>query len=358
MQVRPEVWDDDQGGKDSPPLDVPPSAASIRRRKQRWLWTGRLAVSSICLLGGRGGVGKSTLAAAVAAHVTGGSPLAGHDGPRVKGSVLWFPAEENVSVQTVSRLRAAGARMPRVYFPGLDKQGLTERLLDFPSSLAEVENIARQTRAVLIIVDPLASYVVGPDLNRMQDVRQLFAGFRLVSERSGVAWLFIGHPSKMRTGPVLDRLFGSAALVQCARSVMMVGGHPDGTQVRCCVHGKTNEGQLAKTLNYDLPMRQGQFAPSVQWLGESNVTLEMLGVEALDAGELDAHTDARSLLQKILADGPMPAKDVLTEGAACGIGERTMRAAKAELAIPSSRIDKGYDRPHWEWGPLPKKEGA
>lgn len=346
----------DEGGRqdDGPPPC--PTAANIRRKKQRWLWTGRLAVGSAALLGGRGGIGKSTIGAAIAAHVTGGPQLVGHVGSRVRGSVLWFPAEENVAVQTVSRLRAAGARMRKVYFPGLDAAGLTERVLEFPLGLGEVEKIARQTKAVLAIVDPLASYVQGIDLNRQQDVRSLFQAFRLVSERSGITWLFIAHPSKVRTGPVLDRLFGSASLVHCARSVMMVGGHPDGSSCRVLVHGKTNEGLPAPSLNYDLPLRAGQHAPSVQWLGESDVTLEQLGIEALDAGELDAHGDARTLLQTMLSHNAKPAKEVLAEAAACGIGERTMRTAKAELRIPSKRIADGYGNPHWEWGPLPNGE--
>jgi hypothetical protein len=353
MSASPEVWDDARGWKESPPSAPCPSAASIRRKKQRWLWFGRLAAASSCILGGRGGAGKSTLAAAIAAHVTGGPTLTAHDGPRSRGGVLWFPAEENVAVQTVARLKAAGARTKKVFFPGLDGAGLTERVVEFPADLGEVEDVARRTGAVLAIVDPLASYVQGCDLNRQQDVRNLFQAFRLVSERTGISWLFLAHPSKVRTGPVLDRLFGSASLVHCARSVMILGGHPDGSAVRVLIHAKTNEGTLQTALQLDLPLRQGQHAPSVQWLGPCDVTLEQLGVEALDAGELDAHLDARELLKRILKDGPRAAKDVLAEATACGIGERTMRKAKAELRCPSVRVDSGYNPPHWDWGPLP-----
>jgi hypothetical protein len=244
--------------------------------------------------------------------------------------------------------------MKRVFFPGLDESGHTKVAIEFPADLGKVEDIALATSAVLCVVDPLASYVNGLDLNRQQDVRQLFQAFRLLSERTGVAWLLIAHPSKVRTGPVLDRLFGSASLIHCARSVMMVGGHPDGSTRRVIVHGKTNEGTPARTLLYDLPLRVGQQAPCVQWLGEGDVTLEQLGIEALDAGELDAHGDARTLLTELLKDGPKPAKEILSEGAACGIGERTLRTAKAELRIPSERVHDGYGNDHWQWGPIPK----
>ncbi len=355
MTASPDVWDGERGWQPPPPAASCPTAASIRRRKQRWIWSGRIATGAATVLGGRGGIGKSTIAAAVAAHVTGGPALWGHDGPRVRGSVLWLPAEESVATITVPRLRAAGAKMRQVFFPGLNSQGYTERVIEIPQGLGELEVLCLRHGASLIVVDPLASYVNGVDLNRQQDVRLVYQAMRLVSERTGVAWLLVCHPSKVRTGPLIDRLFGSAAIGHCARSVLIVGRHPDGTERRTVVHDKTNDGEPCPSVDYHIEGHEKYGTGVIRWEGPSTVTSEQLGIESLDAGELDAHADARRLLTQLLGDGPRPAKEVLQEGAACGIGERTLRAAKAELRIPSRRIADGYGDPHWEWGPLAKE---
>lgn len=326
------------------------SASSIRRRVIRWLWRDRISIPTTVLLAGRGGVGKSTLAASIAAHVTGGPSLDPASKDKRLGSVLWLSAEENLSVVTRPRLDVAGAKLKSVYFPGVDDTGQVQHAIEFPSDLAKLQDLACDLGVKLIVVDPLASYCPSVDLNQQQPVRALMAALKLVSERVGLSWLLIAHPNKSKSGNVLDRIFASKSLVDAARSVLLVGNHPDGSDKRVVVHGKTNEGPLATTLGYRLVADDNKGVPAVRWIGPQNVTADMLGIEALDAGGTDEHLDARTLLQSLIGDDWRPAQEILTEARRTGIGETTLRKAKAELGVPSKRVDNGLADAHWEWG--------
>lgn len=306
------------------------------------------------MMAGRGGSGKSTVAAALAASVTGGPLMhANVEKPRCRGSVLWFGAEESAPKTVTPRLRAAGARMAKVIYPGLDDEGQVQHAIEFPADLHHVRDMCGDLNVKLCIVDPLASYCPGIDLNQQQPVRQLLGAMRLVAEQIGFSWLLIAHPNKSRTGPILDRIFASAALVHVCRSVLLVGEHPAADGRRVVVHAKTNEGEYMPTVCFRLNIDpEKKLPPTVSWIGEVPVTKEMLGVEAMDAGECDQHLDARALLRGSLTEW-RPAKEIIAEAAAAGIGERSLRTAKAELQIPSRRVANGLTNPHWEWGPPP-----
>ena len=55
-------------------------ASSIKVRPVRWLWEGRLALGTLALLGGREGIGKTTVAYTIAADVTRGRLLGAYFG--------------------------------------------------------------------------------------------------------------------------------------------------------------------------------------------------------------------------------------------------------------------------------------
>lgn len=333
-------------------IGIPVALASgIRQRKTRWLWTGRLSCGSVALLAGRSSSGKSTLAAGIAAQLTGGPRLAGHEGPVVRGAVLWLSAEESLATIVKPRLRAAGANLRKVAFPGSDEYGVTQHAVEFPADLPALRTLILDMNAALVIVDPLASYTPSIDLNAQQAVRQLMGGLQTVSQQTGVTWLVVAHPNKSRTGNVLDRIFGSGAIRDFARSILLVGEHPECDGSRVVVNAKQSEGAEAPSLRFRFAFKDDKpLPPRVDWQGETPVTKEMLGVDAMDAGEQDGYLDARELLRTILTDW-RPAKEVLAEGQAAGISERTMRAAKAELRCASRRVNDGMRPPHSEWGP-------
>lgn len=333
---------------------------AIKMKKVKWLWQPRIAQGSITLIAGRGGSGKSTLAAELCASITSAIELPHHPARKGrKGSVLWMASEESVASVVIPRLRAAQANMLRVYFPGVDDAGRTFYHFNLNTDAQLIIRLVEESKAEMIVVDPLAGFCPGTDLNQQQAAREVLGRMRTVSEKTGVAWLVITHPNKSRTGNVVDRIFGSGAITQFARSVLLVGEHPEGDGRRVVCHAKCNEGPLAPTLAFRLsPDVMGQLPPSIVWLGEVPITSDMMGVESMDAGDMDQHADARAMLKKLLKEW-RPAVEVLKEGTSCGIGERSLRAAKAELKCGSRRVTDDTGLSRWEWGPPgTKADGA
>lgn len=340
-------------GRDDIPMS---SAGKVKAKKASWLWHQRLTHGSVNLIAGRSCSGKSTVVAALVADITGGPSLPGQLAARPRGPVLWCSAEENIRTVVIPRLKRSRAKLAHVHFPGVDGSGITRHLLELPGDLSWVKAQAWHHGVKAIVLDPLASYCPFTDLNQQQQVRSLLGQLRALAEDCDLTWICVAHPSKQRSGPILDRLFGSASLVHFCRSVLLVGEHPERDGRRVIVHAKPSEGPPAPTLSFRLALDpKGKAPPCVEWDGECPVTVDDLSGEGLTAGDLDSHIDARDLLRERCRDW-RPAKDVLREGLEAGLSERTLRNAKAELKMASRYINDGATGARWEWGPPDSKK--
>jgi MoxR-like ATPase len=88
-------------------------ASQIRPRPVHWLWDLRMALGTICLLAGREGIGKSTIAYALAALITRGKLEGVHFGePR---AVIVAATEDSWQHTIVPRLMAADADLDLVF---------------------------------------------------------------------------------------------------------------------------------------------------------------------------------------------------------------------------------------------------
>jgi hypothetical protein len=322
---------------------------AFKNKPITWLWDGVVSCPSLVLLAGRGGCGKSLIAADFASRITTGRNYDESRPPADPHSVIWLPAEDAVEQVVVPRLRAAGADMGRVFVAGVDESGTVTKRWSLPGDAEAIGQMASAVDARVIVLDPLASLCQGIDLNQQQAVRALCSELYAVALRHRLAWFCLAHPNKATTGAVLDRVFGSASLVHCARSVMLAGSHPHISGVKVFVHAKSNEGALQKTKTYSIHVHAGQ--ATIEWGELANVDAEELGVESLGVGERDAAADARSLLRQMLEKQAVPAADVIRDAKDCGIGERTLRTAKAELRIPSRRETSAMGVVQWVWCP-------
>lgn len=338
--------------KTAPPVEAAPEgltrASQVESTSIDWLWRGRVSLPSFVLLAGRGGVGKSLLATDFAARLTTKGKCS-HDKPTdgKPCNIVWLPAEDSIHQIVTPRLKAAGADMDRVYFAGLDAQGFPIRRWSFPHDVGELSALCKAVNASVVFLDPLASFCGGVDLNHQQPVRQLCTELYTHGHLNGITWFALAHPNKSSTGPMIDRIFGSASLVHCARSVMIAGNNPNEQGVNVLVHAKTNEGQLMPTWGYEIVAPLGH--PVVRFLGTRDVKPDDLGAELGSPGERDALDDARTLLAAALGKGALNAVEIITEAKACGIGERTLRQAKRELGIVSKRVKSTMGDVHWQW---------
>ncbi len=122
-----------------------------------------------------------------------------------------------------------------------------------------------------------------------------------------------------------------------ARSVLTLGRVKGQPTVRAFAHGKSNLAPEGGAIAFDLDPDEG-----FRWIGKHTVTIdELLG--GFSAEPDSAYDRAAAFLQSELAEGEQPAAALFERASGNGIGERTLRKAKAALGVRSfKRLDKWY----------------
>ena len=192
--------------------------AGLTPEPVRWLWDGRLSMSSLSLLAGRENIGKSTLAAWLAARVTRGE-LDGEWAGVPKG-VLFVAPEDDLLMTLLPRFLVAGgdnarAGLLKVQLTDVDVETEVTLPLDIPAIEAEIERLD----VGLVILDPLTSRLGGLDTYVDAQVRQALEPTKALSERTGVHTMGLIHPNKNTEADALNAVMGSRAFVAMARQV-------------------------------------------------------------------------------------------------------------------------------------------
>nr|DAF28595.1 MAG TPA: AAA domain protein [Caudoviricetes sp.] len=224
---------------------------------QEELWAGRIPLGALTLVSGIGGVGKSMLTAWLAARVSdGGLDGALHGRP---APALLIQDEDDWARETVARLRAAGACPDRVLHPKWSPAALVARAADsdetvipeFPAAAHSLLRLIRSTGARLVVLDVVTSMMEsGASTNDMADVRRLLNSLQGVAKCSGAAVVAVNHWRKGSESRDYERISGSTAFRDTARSVWLVANDPDGGAVM--QHDKYSFGRLSEPLVYDI----------------------------------------------------------------------------------------------------------
>jgi len=317
-------------------------ASSIVPKPVRWLWHGRLAYSKLNILGGPPGVGKSYITAALAAAVSTGSQLPGDDrNGQPPAAVLMLSYEDDPEDTTRPRLDALHADLDRVeLIEGVttDDGRRTFTPADVPVLAAYLED---RTDVGLVVVDPVSAYVgAGTDEHRANEVRAALEDLRVLAQARGVCVLLVMHTRKSQADTALNRLAGSQAYGALVRSALMAGPIPDDEDERhALAHVKHNLSAKQPTLCYSVD------ADGIRWHGEIDLDADQVAGNN-DGSDRSAGDEARSFLRETLADGPLPAVDVLEQARQLDIAKNTLHRAKKALGVDSVR-----EGGRWLWTP-------
>ena len=322
-------------------------ASQIRREPVEWLIQGRVPLGMVTVLSGVGGRGKSTLTALWAAE----NP----------GVTLIATAEDSLGATVRPRLEAAEADLNRVRFVLVRTEDGIEDGIAIPDDVAQLEEIVVETGATLVVVDPLVAHLPGTiDSFKDQAVRRALAPLHRLAEAQGCAVVVIVHLNKAQGLAPLQRLSGSSAFGNAARSVLLLDRDPDDDENglrRVLALVKSNVGPEQPSLLYEiepivLPESDGE--PRVE-----TARLALVGVSEHDGASLlalssgDARTqldEACDFLRVELGEGCAPAAEMLQRGRRLGHSEPTLRRAREKLGIETSK--EGFEG-HWKWC-LPK----
>jgi RecA-family ATPase len=209
----------------------------IEAEPVKWLWEPYVALGKITLIGGDGGVGKSTMLQSIAADLTRGAFWGASDITE-PCAVIYQNAEDNYPDTIKPNLERFGADCSRIHV--IDES-------EHPLSLSDprLEEAIMRTSAKLAILDPLQGYCIGPDIHSVNGMRPLMKHLGEVAERTKCAIVLVSHLNK--NGGVKYRNLGSVDIYAAVRSVLTVGKLPLDETMRAIVHTKSNLSPLGKS---------------------------------------------------------------------------------------------------------------
>jgi hypothetical protein len=331
--------------------------AQVHRTRQRWLDPGRVPLGLVTVLSGYGGLGKSQWTLALAGRVTRGE--LGDPAP-----VLIATSEDSIAATVKPRLEAVQAD-PNLYaFIKVQTDDGLEDGISLPEDIERIEEQIHAIGAKLLIVDPLVAHLPGDvDSHKDQSVRRALAPLYRMAQATDSAVVVTIHLNKASGMNPLQRLSGSGAFGNAARSVLLLDRDPDdpdgesGSQ-RVVAHIKCNVGPEMPSLLYRvepilLPATttEPEVATSrLELIGESPHSGSAL-LNVPSGEERTAIDEAMDFLRAELEDGARhPAGDVYKEARKVGLADRTLKRARQSLGVETEKA--GFGR-GWEWW-LPK----
>ena len=322
-----------------------------------WLWPDWLALGKLVILAGAPGTGKTTIALSFAATITTGTTWP--DGSRCKpGNVLIWSGEDDPADTLLPRLVAAGADRSRVFFvSGTRIDGQVQPFdpaRDMPALLAAAEGIGNVR---MIMVDPIVSAIAG-DSHKNAEVRRDLQPLVDLAASMNAALVGITHFSKGGQGvDPAQRVLGSVAFTAVARVVLVAAKvrSDDGEDRRILARAKSNIGPDDGGLTYSLEQCEplpGINASRVSWgAAVQGSARELLTDPSEQDGEGESsRSEAADFLREVLADGPVPSKEVQRQAREAGVPWITVRRAADDLAVLKK---KGGMTDGWYWS-LPK----
>ena len=344
-------------------------ASEIEVTPINWLWPQRIVGDGLTIVTGPVGISKSLISVDVAARVTTGGKWPDGTGHAPLGSVLMFGAEDDPGKVVVPRLMAAGADLSRV----LLCQGATtgRKGGDEDAAAVVLERHIGQLRAALdkiddcrlIVFDPLPDYMAA-DENNSSEVRAALMPLARLAQERNVAVLAVAHQNKKNDLTTVQRIAGSSAFAQVARTVLAIGTHPedvdkpDGKR-RVMLVSKNNYGERDVGQAYEIETRASGLPGLVWHPGRVSMDADQLSRRPTGGQE---HEDRRGAavdaLREMLALGEKNCAAVTEE-----LQDRGFRRRQIDHAATALNVKKRKQRDGWYWrlprvepGAVPKAE--
>jgi hypothetical protein len=298
-----------------------------------WLWRNRFASGKLNVVHGDPGVGKTWLVLYILAGVTRGRPFC--DGaPCKRGEVLFVTAEDGIADTIRPRLDLLKADCSRAHCLDLVHIDGRDVSLDLEQHLEVLERwLIAHPGVTVVAMDPLAAFLGKIDSHRNNEVRAVLGRLAALAEKRQVTVLGIDHLAKA-AGPAVHRGIGSIAFTAAPRAVWQVVLDQEDPGRRLFLPVKMNLARVAG-LAYRLS------DVGIVW-EEGPVTISA-DEAAADSGETP-RAEAKAWLKDMLRDGPCPASTVEQQAKKDGICMRTLKYAKKELGVESTRCAG-----EWSW---------
>jgi hypothetical protein len=331
--------------------DVVPSTA-------QWLWRDYVVLGALTELGGDPDLGKSTIAANLAARVSTARSMPDGSRSDIDGcaDVIVASAEDDVSRTILPRILAAGGDQSRIHILG--------EMLNRPVGSAPGEHWSTpkysgylrdeivRLGARLVILDPLASFLTpGYSLNREQDMRNALGPLARIAEETGCAIVLLRHLNKSGGKNAIYRGGGSIAVVALARVALLVALDPEDPTGRRRVLAvtKSNLAARAPSIGYEVASDAISKSSRIKWGQPSQYRANDLLKDPVSEDERSQRAQIADLLRRATAKEPILVAEARATVAAAGfsVNEKTIQRA-ARLAGLKSRMTADFPaRRYW-----------
>lgn len=328
-------------------------ASKIRTEAIDWLLDCWVPRGSVTLLGGREGIGKSTIAVDWVAQATTGK-LTG-----TPMNVAYVVTEDSPEHTVVPRLKAAGADLDRVLFlaatvPDPDRPGITyESSLDLPGDYPILKKFITEQSIGLVVLDAAKS-VMSSKLkgNDDLDIRRFLEPMHRVAQGTGCTFVCLVHFSaKKGSADTGNLIMGSSAWQQVARSVVAVAEDRDNSTVKVW-NSKANLAPRIRTMEAQVVTAgittddgRATEVGRIEWIGECDEDgSALLNPESDGAG--DDTDEVKMIVLDYLASngGSAPAGDVLKAANAAGLSSQTVKNKRRSIGVSTQKRGK-----EWVW---------
>jgi putative DNA primase/helicase len=339
----------------TPSKPVPPGAvlvnmADVQPEAISWLWTGRLARGKVTALAGDPGMGKSFITLDIAARISTARQWPDGEAISTPGDAVFLAAEDGLADTMRPRLDAMQADVSRIHVLQAIRVANDggERPFCLQTDIAHLEDSITKTGAVLVVIDPISSYMGNVNTYNDAEVRTVLMPLVTLAARTNVAVLVLMHLTKDTKAKASQRAMASMAFVAVPRIVLAVGPDPD--EPNPFAPGATRAlGSLKPNICEPAPTWAYRTANNrLEWIEPR----DDIRVDALLAGtvhhDVDARQDVEAFLCRVLADGSYQRSDAI-EAAAKDAGITKDRLYKTRKRLCEGRRVGGFGPgAHWE----------
>lgn len=204
----------------------PLSMADVEVKEAEWLIDGYVPKKGITIVGGNGGVGKSSVICSIAASISNRKAtfLESDDETRNvrvgNGRVLIFSAEDSESTVIKPRLIAHNANLNNIYCLTPNSKNFEYAKFKSP----ELRRLLNSLRPDLIIFDPIQSFLSrGTKMSERSAMRSELFPLIEMMEEFGFTTIIIMHTNKNKDASGRDRFADSSDIFDISRSALLIG---------------------------------------------------------------------------------------------------------------------------------------
>lgn len=199
------------------------NVSDIEKERVEWLVPGYIPKGTITIIGGDGGLGKTSLWCNIASAISKGTPCVlqeDNDFMYPHGEVIYFSGEDDTARVLRDRLEQNGANLDNIKTLPMDDDAFTS--LSIGGAL--IEGIIEARRPMLVIFDPIQQFIKNADMSKRNDMRHTMTSLSKLGKKYGTTFILVMHTNKRdKIGSFRDKLSDSADLWDIARSVLALG---------------------------------------------------------------------------------------------------------------------------------------